>query len=187
MSTPRAFHDLADRLDAAGIPWVVTGSVAAAVHGLSRTTVDFDLVIDPSERALTSFLNSLPAESYYVDRGAAIDALRRRSLFNVIDQSDLWKFDLIVSHGDPFARALFARRCRASVGGREAWVASSEDVVVSKLVWAAGTASTRQVADVREVLRIQGARLDRAYVTAWADRLGVGGLWRTVTAGEPPG
>ena len=39
---------VAAALDAAGIPFMLTGSVAAAWHGAGRATMDVDLVIDPT-------------------------------------------------------------------------------------------------------------------------------------------
>lgn len=43
-------------LDAASIPNLVAGSIASTYHGEPRTTQDIDLVIDPSEPALASFV-----------------------------------------------------------------------------------------------------------------------------------
>ena len=35
-------------LDATGVPFMLTGSLAAAYHGAGRATMDIDLVIDPN-------------------------------------------------------------------------------------------------------------------------------------------
>jgi hypothetical protein len=73
-----------------------------------------------------------------------------------------------------------------NVAGVDVWVASAEDVVVSKLVWARGGGSERQLRDVAGVVAVQGDALDRAYIETWAKRLGVDDLWRAVLAGLPP-
>ena len=52
-------------------------------------------------------LATLPAHWYYAD--AAIEALRRRGQFNVIDMASAWKADLIVRKARPFS----SRRCSA--------------------------------------------------------------------------
>jgi hypothetical protein len=39
---------VADRLDTAGIPYMVTGSIAASHYGRPRMTRDIDLVVEPT-------------------------------------------------------------------------------------------------------------------------------------------
>ena len=65
----------------------------------------------------------------------------------------------------------------------DVFVASPEDVVLSKLEWALRGGSERQLQDAAAVLAVQGDRLDVAYVELWAARLGVGALWRGIVDG----
>src|SRR2546430_2111456 len=106
-------------LDAAIVPYLLTGSFAASAHGLVRSTYDFDLVIAPDADSLRTFVKSLSPDEYYVDEAAAMEALRRRSMFNVIDRVSQWKFDLIVSRRDDFAGNQFDRRELATVADVE--------------------------------------------------------------------
>ena len=85
MTADDALRRIVARFDAARIPYFLTGSFAASAHGLLRTTYDFDFVIDPDEASLRAFIAGLSPDEYYVDELAAIDALLRRSVFNVID------------------------------------------------------------------------------------------------------
>jgi hypothetical protein len=94
---------LAALLEAAGIPYMVAGSFASTFHGVARATQDLDLVVDPTSAALDAFLASLDPDAYYVDPDTARDALRRRSLFNVIDMATAWKADLIIRKARPFS------------------------------------------------------------------------------------
>jgi hypothetical protein len=187
VSTAEALRRIVGRLDAARIPYLVTGSFASSAHGIRRTTFDFDFVVDPDEEPLRAFVRGLPSDEYYVDESTAVDALRRRSMFNVVDQTTQWKFDLIVCKRDEFARSQFDRRVRISVVGVEVWVASAEDVIVSKLQWARAGGSERQLRDVAGVVAVQGDSLDRGYVESWVKRLGVEDLWRQVLDELPPG
>jgi hypothetical protein len=172
--------------DAAAIPYFLTGSFAASAHGLLRSTYDFDFVIDPDAESLRRFLDGLPTDDYYVDAAVAINALHRRAMFNVVDQITQWKFDLIVSRRDDLAVNQFDRRDRAKIADVDVWVASAEDVVLSKLQWARAGGSERQLRDVAGVVAVQGDALDRTYVETWAKRLGVEHLWRKVVDGMPP-
>lgn len=71
-----------DLLDRIGIPYMVTGSVAASYHGRPRTTHDADLVIDPSPDQLTAFVQALTSAGFYnyVSRWAV-----------VLGVDDLWR------------------------------------------------------------------------------------------------
>ncbi len=172
------------RLDAAGAPYFVTGSFASTLLGTPRATQDLALVIDPTPEQLEHVLSGLPSAAYYVDRGAAREALRRRDMFNVIDLASGWKVDLIIRKDRAFSREELARRRRAEIDGVGVFVVSPEDSVLSKLERASLSGSERQLEDVRGILAVQGARLDVAYVDRWALALGVAELWARV---RPPG
>lgn len=48
---------IAGRLERAGIPYMLVGSLAGSFHGEPRTTVDIDIVIDPSTHRLRRTLD----------------------------------------------------------------------------------------------------------------------------------
>ena len=97
-------------LEAAEIPYMLTGSYASSLHSIPRATRDIDVVIFPNRDQLTRFIQSLPADSYYSDLDDAIDSLRRRSQFNIIDYTTGWKVDFIIPAFDEFHVEEFARR-----------------------------------------------------------------------------
>jgi hypothetical protein len=92
--------DFLRRIDAklrdAGIPCMLTGSLASGAYGRARATEDIDILIDPTAQQLEQLLQSLSSNDYYVSAEAARDALRARTMFNVIDMSSGWKVDLII-------------------------------------------------------------------------------------------
>ncbi len=61
---------------------------------------------------------------------------------------------------------------------RTAYIASAEDTVLTKLEWyrMGGEVSDRQWRDVLGVLKVQGKRLDLAYLRRWATELGIADL-----------
>jgi len=173
MNEPRDFlRRLVDLLDAAGIPYMVAGSLGSSLHGRPRATNDVDLVIDPTEPAFQRFLDSLGSD-YYVSQEAARAALKARSAFNVIDIRTGWKADLRVRAARTFSTMEFGRRQKAIILGIEVWVLSPEDAILSKLEWAKESASEQQMRDVLGVLQIQGGELDEHYLWKWAESLGV--------------
>jgi hypothetical protein len=171
-------------LDDIGVPYMLTGSVAASYHGRPRATHDTDIVVDPTPHQMDTLVQQLAAADFYVDPEAAHEALRDRRPFNVIDISDACKIDLIVRRDRAFSREELARRVVVELSpGRTVWIVTPEDAVLSKLEWArrAGD-SERQIADAAGVVAVNPS-LDRAYIERWADELGVLDLWRRIARG----
>ena len=89
--------------------------------------------------------------------------------------------DVFVAKPRPFDRAQLARRqlqLLSEQPERRAYVTSAEDIVLAKLAWyrMGGEVSDRQWQHVLGVLKVQGERLDRAYLQQMAGELGVGDL-----------
>lgn len=168
-------------LDGSGVPFMIAGSFASTTHGLPRTTQDLDVVIDPpSLEALEALVASLSPNDYYVDADAARDALRRRSMFNVVDHESGWKVDFIVRKNRPFSREEFARRMKLSLLDVPVFIASAEDTVVAKLEWSKqARGSERQRRDVAGIVATMGDQLDRAYIERWVRDLGLEAEWRS--------
>jgi hypothetical protein len=156
----------------AGVPFMISGSLASSVYGQPRATNDLDIVIDPDESALERFLAGVPSE-WYVSPEAARSALQARSMFNIIDTSSGWKADLLIRKNRPFSMEEFNRRVRSHVLGVDAALVTPEDSILSKLEWFAETGSDRQFQDALAVARLAGANLDFPYLRRWAGSLGV--------------
>lgn len=171
-------------LDAAGVPFMLTGSLAAAYHGAGRATMDIDVVIDPTASQLRALVDSLTGPGIYVSSEAAEEALTHRSTFNVGDTTSGWKIDFIVRKMRAFSETEFARRQPADYEGCPMWVASVEDLMVAKLEWEKLGASARQLEDVAALLRIHTGTLDRAYLDRWIAELGLAQQWEHVISGE---
>jgi hypothetical protein len=171
-----------DALAAAGVPYMLTGSFASAFHGAPRTTQDVDIVIAPTSGSLQKLVTQFPEEEYYVSREAALQAYGAESLFNVIDLNSGWKIDFIIRKSRPFSREEFERRREADMLGTRLYIASAEDVILSKLEWAKMSSSERQINDVAGILRTQGDALDLEYVERWIDALGLESHWTQAKA-----
>ncbi|MCU1347982.1 MAG: hypothetical protein JWO56_1012 [Acidobacteria bacterium] len=184
MSVPDLLGRLVAALSDAAIPYMVTGSYASSLHSVPRATRDIDIVIFPNREQLTRFIQRLPSSSYHADLEDAVDALRRRSQFNVVDYATGWKIDFIIPPFDEFHVEEFERRQSIGYEGLQLSVVSPEDIVVAKLLWAKKSGSERQIADVVAVLRSQGSGLVISYVEKWVRKLGLEEQWRRARA-EP--
>ncbi len=177
MSAPEVLQRISAALDHAGIAYMLTGSFASAHYGSPRSTQDIDLVIAATVEQLTSLVQSLPSDEYYVDLDAALEARRRESLFNIIDMATGWKIDLIFRKSRRFSQEEFARRQQINLQGLRLFVASAEDVIVAKLEWAKLAKSQRQIDDVATILGLRWDVLDRSYLEGWISELDLKAQW----------
>ena len=159
-------------LDAAGIKYMLSGSVASSAYGKARSTEDIDLVIAPTLSQLNIFLHSLPHEDYYVSDETAREAFRDRSMFNVIDLSTSWKVDLIFLKQREFDLEEFGRRTTSNLLGQPLSIITPEDSILSKLEWRKDSRSERQYSDAVHVAARSKA-LDLSYLRHWAKDLGI--------------
>src|SRR5207302_7143879 len=91
-------------LDHAGIAYMLTGSFASVFYGSPRSTQDIDIVIGVTPLQLRTFVERLPRSEYYVDEDTALEALKRESLFNIIDLKTSWKIDMIIRKSRAFSQ-----------------------------------------------------------------------------------
>jgi hypothetical protein len=169
---------VADRLEAAGIPYMVTGSMALGVYAVPRMTRDIDVVVelsvDDADRICALF-----GPDFYVDADAVRASIAARGTFNLIHVALVVKVDVVVRKDTDYRRTEFARRRRLTFEGHPLFVVAPEDLVISKLDWARDTRSEVQLGDVRHLLR-SVPDLDRAYLEQWIARLGLASLYREV-------
>jgi hypothetical protein len=179
-------RSVVDALNKTGIPYMLAGSFASSHHGAPRATHDVDIVADPGFRELDAFLALLSVLEVYADADVARDELKRRGQFNIIDLGSGWKADVIFRKQRPFSKEELARREPAVVLGVDVFVATAEDTILAKLEWAKLGESERQLRDVRGIIDVKGASLDRGYIERWLDDLGVRELWDRVSATTSP-
>jgi hypothetical protein len=177
MIDPVVFRRILAAIDRAEINYMLTGSFASAFYGVSRATQDIDLVVDATEAQLKTLVGFLPSEEYYVDLDAALEARRHESMFNVVDMVTGWKIDLIMRKARPFSLSEFERRAGVDIEGTRLFVASLEDVVVSKLEWAKLGSSQRQISDAGALLKMHWKTLDRDYVGQWVAAMELQSQW----------
>ena len=177
MIVPEALQRIAAELNRAGIAYMLTGSFASVFYGSPRSTQDIDLVIAANRAQLQTFVESLSRGEYYVEADAALEALKRESLFNIIDLKTSWKIDMIIRKSRAFSQEEFGRRRLSNLEGMSLYVASAEDIILAKLEWAKLGKSNRQIEDAARILKMRIDSLDRSYVDKWVRELGVTKEW----------
>jgi len=173
-----------DALEKLNVRYLIGGSLASALYGVPRATMDADLVADLRVEHAEALARAL-ADAFYVDAEMIRDAVRQQRSFNVIHLETAFKVDIFVRKQRAFDESQLARRIKYVVATdpeRTAFVASAEDTILAKLEWyrLGGETSERQWRDVLGIIKTQGERLDAAYLRYWAAQLGVADLLERV-------
>lgn len=169
-------RDVTERLNEAGIPYMLTGSLALCYYALPRMTRDIDMVIDPEHRSAGE-LCALFDEFYFVFEEAVASALKRRSMFNLIHKDMLIKADLIVRKQDPHRVFEFEHRQQVTFRDIPVSIVRKEDLIIAKLIWAKDSKSRMQLGDVRSLL---ATGCEMSYIKAWVEKIGLKDIWREV-------
>lgn len=176
-----------DVLKSLGVPYAIGGSLASALHGKARATLDSDLVVDLQSQHAGPLVQALQ-DAFYVDETAVRQAIEHQSSFNLIHLDTMFKVDLFVAGKRPFAQTQIrnAQTIVVATGPeRAARFTSAEDTLLAKLNWyrLGGETSERQWRDVQGIIELQGPRLDWAYLQTQAAELNVADLLDKIRAG----
>lgn len=164
-------------LERLGIPYLIGGSLASALHGVIRATMDADLVADIRQENIPSLVSMLKDE-FYIDADMILDAVNYNSSFNIIHLESIFKVDVFILKQRAFDINQMLRRVSQPVGetpSEQAFFSTAEDIILAKLEWfrAGGETSERQWRDILGILNLQTDRLDFDYMKLWAIELGV--------------
>jgi hypothetical protein len=167
-------RDVSTRLERGGLAFMLTGSMAMNYYAQPRMTRDIDLVVALTAKD-TDTIVELFTPDYYISRDAVSSSIAHESLFNLIHQESVIKVDCIVRKSSPYRRAEFERRQRITIGDFSTWIASKEDLIISKLWWAKESHSELQLRDVKN---LAGTGCDGDYIERWTKQLGLSNLWQ---------
>jgi hypothetical protein len=179
------YFDVLQTFEKIGAPYVIIGAFAGTFYGVTRVTLDVDIVVDLNEAHIQALAATYLPPRFYADPDQMRDSIRLGILFNIIDTSEARKVDLIpltMKPGYSFALKNRLQREIATKDGLrfEAWFARPEDVIVGKLMaWNEGR-SFKHETDIRDILTAiklgddpeLSASFDPTYINRWATDLG---------------
>lgn len=168
-------------LEAAGIPYMITGSQASAYYGEPRFTRDIDIVADIRPGQVEAFAAFFPSGEFYCDKEMILSEITTRGQFNIIHAASGLKIDIILTKTTPFSQTEFPRRRRSAVfPDQDADFASPEDVIIKKMEFYKEGGSEKHLRDITGILMISGETVDMDYISRWAQSLGLVEIWDAV-------
>ena len=171
-----------EALEAAGVDYMVGGSLTLAAWGQARFTLDVDLVAQIRLSQTDRLSEELAKREVYVPADIMRDLIldtRSDVPINAIHGSTGYKADLFpLREGDDLRKSALERKQKVTIEGLgEVYVHSPEDVILYKIQYYAISGQDKHVRDVASIL-VRNGSLDMEYVDAWIVRLGLQKAWQ---------
>lgn len=164
------FKRIISALDQLQIPYMLSGSIALNIYATPRMTRDIDIVIHLQEQDIAAFVRAFQ-EAFYCHEPSIREEVRRKGMFNLIDNQTGYKVDFMVRKSSPYRLKEFERRQRNTLLGFETYVVSIEDLIISKLIWIQDIQSDKQKEDIMNLL--ENPSVDHHYLKKWISTLNI--------------
>jgi len=180
MSAPDLYTHLLRPLNATGIPYMVSGGLAAIMYGEPRLTNDVDVVVALGAGDAERFAECFRSPDLYVPPTEVIREESARPAwghFNVLHVPTALRADVYLLGDDPLGIWGMARRQSVTVADDVIWVAPIEYVILKKLIYYRDGGSERHLRDIAAMIRLSGEIRDDAALQSWLVRLGLEDEW----------
>jgi hypothetical protein len=178
MPVPSPLAPFIEPLERLGLPYCITGSVAASVYGEPRLTADIDVVLLLRAEDIAALRSAFPDSAYYVppEETLRLEAGRgSRGMFNLIHHLSQFKADIYLAARDPLHAWALAHRRRIDLEGGGAWIAPPEYVILRKLEYLREGGQDKHVRDIRFILA--ATAVDHEFLDAEVARRGLLAQW----------
>lgn len=187
MLQPKLLNHLLNVLNENHIDYMVTGSIVSSLQGQPRATQDVDIVVNIITSAIPQLIKAFPPPQYYLDADSINEAIKYKSMFNLLDTTEGDKADCWILTDEPFDISRFNRKYEENVFGFKMKISQPEDTILAKLKWAKFSGgSEKQFTDSIRVYEVQYGNLDMRYLQNWANLLQVNELWNRLKKEAKP-
>ena len=185
MNSEDAAVAVIDALESLGVPYMLVGSFSSNFYGIPRATHDADFVAQLREGQIRAIAEKL-GPTFRLDPQMSFETVTGTTRYTLRLADTPFEVELFSLSDDDHDRQRFLRRRRVSLRGRETFLPTAEDVIITKLRWSRGGARAKDVDDTRNVIAVQGARIDWDYVASWCDRHGTREILDSLRSSLPP-
>ncbi len=148
--------------------YVIVGGFAVLFYGTPRTTMDIDYVIQLEDEDIPVLIKFLQENGFHADEYDMRAALKERSHCTVEDKETMFRLDIKGVYNEMDERALRNKR-RIRFNDIDVWIASPEDTIANKLVFA----REQDITDALGIYVRQYDTLDIDYLENTTKKIGV--------------
>jgi hypothetical protein len=159
-----------EALEAAGVEYMLVGSLSSSYYGYPRSTKDADFVVQFGSSSISDVVRRLPA--FRLDPQGSFEMVSATTRYVLKYVGTSFYVELFLLGDDPHDLARFKRRREVNLFGRKVCLPTPEDVLITKLQWLLSLRRSRDREDIRNLLKAQSANLDWNYVHGWCDQHG---------------
>lgn len=163
-SLSEIFRKTISFLEREGFNYLVIGGIASSVLGRPRVTEDVDICIHIEREDVLQFLERIEEDGFVFNMKDVIRKTKETGTFQIF-MGDFHVDFIILS--TEFEKSALSRKQRITVYGIEASFPTPEDLILFKIV----PARYIDMADIEDIAKRYSGRLDREYLTQWAQRL----------------
>ena len=151
-----------------GLPYAVTGSVAAMAYGEPRLTNDIDLVLEIKTTGIPRLTAAFPEADFYLPPSEVIasEIVRgTRGHLNIISQHSLLKADVYLVSGDPLHHWAMENVRIIDIDGLPVAFTPPEYLIIRKLEFFREGGSQKHLRDIAAMLEESSAIIDQDFLT----------------------
>ena len=183
MHEANLFLMFTQRLNALGVAYMVSGSVAVIIYGEPRLTHDVDLIVVLDREHIARLPEVFPPAEFYCPPTEVVELeaeREQRGHFNIIHHETGFKADVYLSGRDPLHAWGLARARQLEVDGQPLVVAPPEYVILRKLEYYREGGSEKHLRDIRSMVDASAGAIDRAELEEQIAARGLQEAWRQV-------
>jgi hypothetical protein len=171
MNTDDIVFAVIDYLNEHDVPYMIVGSLATNVYCVPRSTEDGDFVVESN---LISIANAISKwrPGVHFDPQIGFESVTATKKIVLRAEEHAFEVEIFELGDDEHDKARFLRRVQVKTMGRDVWIASLEDMIVTKLRWSQHIGREKDISDARNLIGVQREHADWPYVESWCDHHG---------------
>ena len=171
MASEEATVAVIDALEALEFPYMLVGSFSSNYYGVPRATQDADFLVQIDQHSISALVDRLGSR-FRLEPQMSFETVTATTRYLLRFVETTFEIEIFLLGDDAYDRERFGRRRRVTMLGRHTFLPTPEDVIVTKLRWSRLASRAKDTDDVRNVIAVQGNRIDWDYVNSWCDEHG---------------
>jgi hypothetical protein len=171
MNTDDIVFAVIDFLNEHDVPYMLVGSLATNVYCVPRSTEDGDVVVQSNIVQIARQISQTHAGVHF-DPQVSFESVTATKKVVLRTTGHGFEIELFQLSNDEHDQMRFSRRIQVKTMDRTVWVASLEDMIVTKLRWSLQAGREKDISDARNLIGAQFEIVDWPYAESWCDRHG---------------